>query len=262
MIQGGAKNALFSGRSFPGRGPSPATAIDSLAEFDAWRGGVAWHFRSGSFPLPFPQKDGLICSRLPLRLPLGAVAPRAEVAVSAAPSPRVAANGPILETLARRGTHRPGSAASSLYRVGTVSIPHLIDAMRDEETRLSALGALARFGPGARKAVPALIPLLRDELLRDGPDEVRVWAAKALFSIDSDAQRTIPVLVGALHSRSSSARLQAAAQLGKIGERARVTLPALRVAYEREKVDSVRRYIGETLEILQSEQIESRLQAP
>ena len=73
-------------------------------------------------------------------------------------------------------------AVDTLARIGSAALPHLIDALKNENARVrvGATHALARFGAGAEKAVPALADALTDtEYVRDG-------ALSALFAIIRD----------------------------------------------------------------------------
>lgn len=168
---------------------------------------------------------------------LGAIGPDAEPAIPA-----------LIEAL--RPSIVSGRAAPALAKIGSAAIPHLIKALRDEDKRLYALISLADFGPKAKEAVPALIPLLRDE-----GERTRVWAGKALYSVGGETDRVIPVLIDALKSREETARLHAAALLGEIGAPARIAIPHLTEAVGKEKVDYVRRCMSQSLDRLRSAEL-------
>lgn len=150
-------------------------------------------------------------------------------------------------------------AARALGRIGGTAVPALAKALPepDREIREHAALALARIGPPAKAAVPALIKVLQDEKADDG---VRGAAARALAAIGPDAgeavpalvaalkqprqalvepvfhalaeigKSAVPALVGLLQDKNPYLRQQAARALGEIGREALPAVPALTTA--------------------------------
>ncbi|MGD9646809.1 MAG: HEAT repeat domain-containing protein [Pirellulales bacterium] len=86
-------------------------------------------------------------------------------------------------------------AADSLARIGTQSVPALVQGLRDANPHVRELSAqaLARMGPDAESSVPELIAALHD------PDpEVQRSAARALGQIGPEAASAIPALMEAI----------------------------------------------------------------
>jgi HEAT repeat protein len=101
----------------------------------------------------------------------------------------------------------------------------------DPDVRTAALNALARFGPAARSATDAVLAAASR-----GDIEPRVAGIKALGALQTDAGRTVPVLIEALRApqlrTQPDLRLQrvAAAGLTRFGANAKAALPELRKA--------------------------------
>jgi HEAT repeat protein len=132
----------------------------------------------------------------------------------------------------RRGLEAPGepaeSAAFGLTALGSAARPAgaaLLQAVeaRDPGLRRQAAFALAACRPDSKELRPALQHRLRD---RSWP--VRVAAALSLAKLDRDFDPT-PLLVRAVaHGNSTLAALESSAALGRLGERGRPGLRALR----------------------------------
>jgi HEAT repeat protein len=110
----------------------------------------------------------------------------------------------------------------------TVAVPVLTDALQDEQAQYAwmlSAQALGQFGPKAKEALPVLYRVLRD------PDpQVRVDAAGAVWKIERQPQRVMPVLTDALNgmpSDGSAARQRAVHYLAAVGPRAREAFPKL-----------------------------------
>jgi HEAT repeat protein len=88
---------------------------------------------------------------------------------------------------------------------------------------LGAVEVLARFGAGARPAVPVLIPLLA----REDP-KLRALVATTLGRIGPGAAEAVPALRGCLTAGEADVRVAAARALGSIGPPARPAAPHLR----------------------------------
>lgn len=82
----------------------------------------------------------------------------------------------------------------------------------DNDTRRAAAKALADGGAESKEAVPALINALKD---RD--TFVRRFSAQALGEIGPDAKSAVPALTAALDDAKKEVQSAAAAALGKVG---------------------------------------------
>jgi HEAT repeat protein len=89
----------------------------------------------------------------------------------------------------------------------------LINALnhRNAEVRWNSASALGKIGPGAKAAVPQLMPLLRDNNA-----SVREIAAYALGEIGSEAKAVVPQLLPLLRDGDKRVRLTAILALGKL----------------------------------------------
>jgi HEAT repeat protein len=102
--------------------------------------------------------------------------------------------------------------AEALARIGPKALPVLRDALKDKERRDRALIALARMGPPARPAVPAI-----RELLRDPSSLTSVRAAIALLEIGEPPKEPMRRLVAALGADDPEEAAEYLAD-GSIGE--------------------------------------------
>jgi HEAT repeat protein len=108
---------------------------------------------------------------------------------------------------------------------GREAVPALAATLEQPQTHVAVSAALARIGPAATEAVPALV----SELAR--PDAGRRWrAARTLGRIGPGAADGVPALVTALDDPNEGVRLRAAQALGRIGPDARSAAAALQVA--------------------------------
>jgi HEAT repeat protein len=118
-----------------------------------------------------------------------------------------------------------GAAASAFLEFGPAAeaaVPALVDALDEKPLRLHVLLALAKIGPHAKSAAPAL-----RKLLKTATDYDRLQAAEALWTIEPDVDVVVPALVESLKDPFLPIRRHAADALGKIGPRARAAVPAL-----------------------------------
>lgn len=106
-----------------------------------------------------------------------------------------------------------GPAASSLAEI-------LGDESRSHITRMMALEALARIGPGEEDVLPAIIAILLSEADSGEGLDRRVAACDALALLRSGAAPALPYLIRLLHDGSSRVRTSAATAIGAIGESA------------------------------------------
>lgn len=99
------------------------------------------------------------------------------------------------------------------------AIDALLDALKheDEMVRASAAGAFGRIGPGARRAIPALV----HSILNDVP-RVQKWSAVSLTKIDPTAILTVPEFSKV--TKSEEQRLRAGKALKHFG---RCAIPRL-----------------------------------
>ncbi len=126
------------------------------------------------------------------------------------------------------------SAAVALAHIepsATESIPVLIEALNhldDEELEVGEVPkALARLGPRARAALPAVIGLVKK-----GSDDTGLF--EALLRIDPEGTECVPVLIEALKSEDDRVVDAAANCLGLLGPQAKDAVPALAVALSRD----------------------------
>lgn len=149
-------------------------------------------------------------------------------------------------------------AAETFFALGPVTVPALIDLLKNDEDpaiRRIAGGVLARMGPDAKDAIPGLIASMNDlhpavrqiavEALGEMPDDssnviatlttaltkdsvhyVRQTAAEALGKHGAHAKAAIPALLKAMRDFASGRA--AAEALGKMGSNAKDAIPALR----------------------------------
>jgi hypothetical protein len=140
----------------------------------------------------------------------------------------------------------------------TFCIPNLIEALNDPQAsvRKNMALALARFGPAARAAIPALEkglnadlvelrigcaralsvidtntapmtkPVLK-EALGDGDPMIRHWAAVYLSRIDANDEQVVPVFGGSLTNPATGIRMSAAYSLIPFGAKAKSAVPGL-----------------------------------
>jgi HEAT repeats len=129
--------------------------------------------------------------------------------------------------LGRSAPDKPVAAAVA----DDVSALAKLTADVDPDVRSAALTAIARFGTAARSASDTVLTAAAR-----GDIEPRIAAVKALGAIQSDADRTVPILIDALRTPVRRAqedfRLQRAAAAGLIrfGPDAKAALPELRNA--------------------------------
>jgi HEAT repeat protein len=105
------------------------------------------------------------------------------------------------------------------------AVPALALALEQPKTFVAVSAALARIGPAATEAVPALVAELSSE------DSGRRWrAARTLGRIGPGAAAAVPDLVAALDDPNEGVRFRAARALGQIGPEARSAAAALQEA--------------------------------
>jgi HEAT repeat protein len=165
---------------------------------------------------------------------LGAIAPAPQRADA------VEALVPLLKTGDRV------AAVEALARFGpraSPAVPALIQVLgdADEDARWNAADALGQIGPEARAAVPRLIAVLKDESA-----EVREHSAESLGQIGAEPESVIPALVMTLKDENPKVRRDAARSLGQFGPKATTAVLALQ-ALSKDTSDSVREAVAKSL---------------
>jgi len=103
-------------------------------------------------------------------------------------------------------------ALHSLADMGKMSVPLLMESLKNPRSRYWAELALTEIGPAAAPAVDLLV-----QTLGDGEPEERVQAILALGAIGPAAKPAVEQLIRAVESQDKSLQLAAAFALGKIG---------------------------------------------
>ena len=188
----------------------------------------------------------------------------AELLGAIGPPARPHAELALIDALDDEDPHVRKVVAQAIESVGVEDprcVPRLIE-MLDGPHSVAAARTLARFGPQAREAVPALIRLLDHEVV-----EVRWNAARTLGKIRMPALAAVPHLIEQLKDPATPVREHAAEALGDIGPEAKAGIPALIAALGDEDT-RVRRDAARALGFMGPEarqaipQIEKLLQDP
>jgi HEAT repeat protein len=103
----------------------------------------------------------------------------------------------------------------ALATLGEKAVPRLIAALKVEQIRPKAAAIIARIGPPAKAAVPALV-----DALSDPNPETRSELLFALAAIGPDAEAAVPAATRALEDPDMNVRYGACFALGKIGKAA------------------------------------------
>lgn len=138
-------------------------------------------------------------------------------------------------------------AADVLAKLGPdagPAVPALIEAARDKHksVRVCAIVALARIGPQAETAVPVLIDVLADPV-----EEVRATTGLVLAEFGPQAKAAVPALLGALKDKSEHVRRYAALALGQIGSGEATVIAALSKVLTGDEDDSVQGVAADAL---------------
>lgn len=154
----------------------------------------------------------------------------------------------------RNDTFFRSSAAVALARIGPEAkeaVPALLEALKAEDlkdenrirgTRSAVMTALGHMGAAAKEAVPVLADIFKDQQADYG---LRRQAAEALGKIGPAAKEAIPTLVGVLNDpQSESYHPDARNALGNMGREA---VPALLDLYRHSPNRRVRTYAAEAL---------------
>jgi HEAT repeat protein len=148
-------------------------------------------------------------------------------------------------------------ALGSIGAEPTEAVPILKDALQDERAqyaRMISAQALGALGEKAKDALPAL-----HMALSDSDSQVRVDAAYAVWQIDRDAAKAVPVLTAALKDEASQnpgARQRAVFRLGHIGPPAKEAFPALLELWKAEKTEYMKGEIAKSLRAIDAKEAE------
>jgi HEAT repeat protein len=125
-------------------------------------------------------------------------------------------------------------AAKSIALFGPIGGPAaptlagiLADESRSHITRMMALEALSRIGPGEVEVLPAIIAILLSEADSGDALDRRIAACDALVLLRSGAAPALPYLIRLLNDESSRLRTSAAAAIGAIGAAASSAIESL-----------------------------------
>ena len=135
----------------------------------------------------------------------------AEALVDLDPDPKIAR--PILKKAMEDASPEVLDAVMDVMAgLGKKVVPRLIEALKVEEVRLRAAAIIARIGPPAKAAVPALGDALGDE-----SSETRNEVLFALAAIGPEAKAAVPAITKALRDPDMNVRYAACHALGQIG---------------------------------------------
>ena len=135
----------------------------------------------------------------------------AEALVDLDPDPKIAR--PILKKAMEDASPEVLDAVMDVMAgLGEKVVPRLIEALGVKEVRLRAAAIIARIGPPAKAAVPALVDALGDE-----SSETRNEVLFALGAIGPEAKAAVPAIAKALRDPDMNVRYAACYALCQIG---------------------------------------------
>lgn len=135
----------------------------------------------------------------------------AEALVDLDPDPKIAR--PLLKKAMDGASPQALDAVMDVMAgLGEKVVPRLIEALGAKEVRRRAAAILARIGPPAKAAVPALVDALGDE-----SSETRNEVLFALGAIGPGAEAAVPAIAKALHDPDMNVRYAACYALSQIG---------------------------------------------
>ncbi len=125
--------------------------------------------------------------------------------------------------------HDPAIATFTgvLVKIGEPAVPSLIEALSNDQKRISAARVLGKIGPAAKPAIPKLLECLN---VSDGydPHIFRKAVVEAIVAIDASVTpELVDKWVNALDDPAVETRLQAVKVLGTLGHTAAKALPKL-----------------------------------
>jgi HEAT repeat protein len=117
-----------------------------------------------------------------------------------------------------------GNAVDALASLGPKIVPRITNnALKNKDLQLYAVRVLAKIGPDAKEAAPALA-----EALKDADGEYRREIQFVLGGLGADSAPAVPELIKSLASDDDHVRNSAIYALGKIGPAAKAAAPELR----------------------------------
>jgi HEAT repeat protein len=128
----------------------------------------------------------------------------------------------IKRAMAEASPETVDAVMNVLAKLGEKVVPRLIEALKVEDMRFRAATIIARIGPPAKPAVPALIDALADE-----DSQTRNEVLFALGAVGPDAEAAVPAITKALDDPDINVRYAACYALGKIGPSAAAAKPEL-----------------------------------
>jgi HEAT repeat protein len=111
------------------------------------------------------------------------------------------------------------TAIDALSKIGSPSVPALIDSLKVEDKRAAALETLGKIGPSAEPAIGALVELLRRA---DAPTLISIVDALGAIGVPA-----VPALVSELPEMQVSVRRHSIRVLGRILPAAKQVVPVL-----------------------------------
>jgi HEAT repeat protein len=137
------------------------------------------------------------------------------------PAPEIAL--PILENALQGANEETvGNMLSALATLGPPAVPRLVDAIQHKNLRGDIMRILADMGPAAALATEPL-----SKLLTDDDTKVSVQAALTLARIGPEAKSAVPALIEALRRPHAANRHAIIFALGRIGPAAVAAQPLL-----------------------------------
>ncbi len=129
-------------------------------------------------------------------------------------------------------------AARELGLIGAAArkaIPGLVKILKDEDlsVRISAAEAIAKIDPNGQEVAPTLI-----QVLKTSDPEVRCRAIKDLKELGVAAQGAVPDLIAALKDEHQAVHIMAAETLGSMGSAAESAIPHLIEALDQWNVET------------------------
>ena len=115
-------------------------------------------------------------------------------------------------------------AMLALSEAGREAVPGLIEALKNERAQYWACLVLQHIGPDAKDALPALLPLFKDDL-----PQVRMQAVMAMAEIGTKNAEHVGAVLPLLNDRENAVRYAAAYALMTIGPPAKAASDTLKV---------------------------------
>jgi len=129
---------------------------------------------------------------------------------------------PLVEKMIAANPETSERVLNAFASLGSRAVPHAIVALKDPQRRVRAMQVLARIGPDAAPAVPALA-----ELLKAGDAPTKTEALYALGAVGPGAEPAVETIITQLGDTDPRVAQAASYALGKIGPAANAAIPAL-----------------------------------